>query len=593
LVTATELAKYCQIEVKRMKTNRIFVTSVLATLAVYLTGCGGGNGGGEPEPLATAPITTVTQTVTPKAPPAELREEVVPMGSRIDLRSQNYFPYADGDRWTFYKLGASGELIGYETFATSDPPVTSTIPAKASSIVFPLNEYLQPFYPVGSIRISRRAGGWGEDVDGDGAEDGFKFEYSQIFRGTETLIISGKTLTVAHFSNTTTWRIIPSDSDFVDGISSFVEEAYFAPNFGLVKSSQQLLDGNGLPLEPVFTLLLDTATVSGKDWLESLLDGSRIPVELSHRAIVFDPLRNVYYASTPSSATLSSRIATIQSATGSVTYSAPFSDELGALAISLDGQYLYAGLDATGELVKLQLPTFAIAARANIGSTRIVSIAISPTDPEQIAVSRDSTCRGCSGGYAGIALLKSMVLQPQATDSANWATAITFSPDGATLYSLDTASSGAYFFSHKVLADGLVTERLIAKDGVYRAHQIWFDEGQFVLGNSVMNLPALDLVATVPGNVYQCSPMPPGRLICNTTTSGPVSYGTTPGYLELVDRATGSLLASPRYSPYANNTVSQQLLTAGPPGQVAISDRLNGYDTVFSRLWLFQSALLQ
>src|SRR5438046_1412980 len=84
-----------------------------------------------------------------------------------------------------------------------------------------------------------------------------------------------------------------------------------------------------------------------------VLGGSFVDVPLKHNTLVYDAARNVYYASVPGSvASSGNRIATIDPATGQLSFSRTVGPEPGALAISADASALYVGLDGTRDPAK-------------------------------------------------------------------------------------------------------------------------------------------------------------------------------------------------------------------------------------------------
>src|SRR5262249_17252705 len=133
-----------------------------------------------------------------------------------------------------------------------------------------------------------------------------------------------------------------------------------------------------------------------------------------------DSGRNVYYASVPGSVIgAGNSIATIDPATGQVTPSAPIGSEPGALALASDGSVLYVGLDGSGEVIRLALPSMTpqgrvrLAVDSSFGSTRAEAISVSPADATVAAVSM--AYFGVSPRHAGVALLRDMVMQPKRT----------------------------------------------------------------------------------------------------------------------------------------------------------------------------------
>lgn len=177
-----------------------------SAFALALSACGGGGGGSD------APATR------PALP--QLISDAYPAGERLDLQSRNYFPAAAGDSWV-YTLSSNGAPTGQtvtrtvtgataDTFTISETnpgtlpetesyrrtsagisqlDLASDLPSAVQALVGEVMMFPEPFYPVGGTRSAVRQGSWGEDADGDGIVDSFRFELSQQLVGFETVAL--------------------------------------------------------------------------------------------------------------------------------------------------------------------------------------------------------------------------------------------------------------------------------------------------------------------------------------------------------------------------------------------------------------------
>jgi hypothetical protein len=234
----------------------------LAALAILLIlsacggGGGGGGGGGEPPLAALTPFPTASQ-------------DDLPTGTRIDVSAENLFPSAAGDEWTYNQVQADGSLgpvvqqrvtsgpdaSGRVVIVTDDvtgpradeyivdadgvldpAPLGEGAPPGAAAIVGAIRIYAAPLYL--STRRHIRSGPWGEDLDGDGKEESFRFEFSQEFLGFNWLQVSTASNlgNVAHFRNVyrTTYR--PTRAGLSDYWVEIREETWFAPGLGQVRA---------------------------------------------------------------------------------------------------------------------------------------------------------------------------------------------------------------------------------------------------------------------------------------------------------------------------------------------------------------------
>jgi hypothetical protein len=274
-------------------------------------------------------------------------------------------------------------------------PMASVLPAPANQLVGDILEYAEPFHAVGSVRRVVRQGGWGQDADGDGVNDSFRFEWSQVFVGLEAVTLPSGTLqNVAHFRNVTVITLQPSKPALAVASVTATEEAWWAPGIGLVRVERSAVDETGSVLQSPSGLLLVSGAVGGKTLFEPDADLAVVKVALVHRALVFDSTRSRYYASIPGNVLANgNRIATVDAATGAVSLSsAAVGSEPGPLALSADGSALFVGLLGSGDVVKLSLPDMRELWRARLPSPQFYgqlfaeTLSVSPVDADVVAV---------------------------------------------------------------------------------------------------------------------------------------------------------------------------------------------------------------
>ena len=251
------------------------LASIIA--ACLLSACGGGGGGGEggsPGNGLTPFPTEITDTLPP--------------GTRIDVSSKNLFQMGSGDFWQYTKLNAGGDPIGVTVTrqVTAGPDQTGHVsisdddggfsvttylvsadglvdeslfglnaPQSARNIMGAIFEYATPLYPQGTERKLVRSGPWGADLDGDGTGESFRFEYTQVFLGFETVQLSSfVTLSdVAHFHNVIKLTLRPTAAGNTDYSVTGTEDAWFAPGLGMAKAQRTIVDSDGFTLDPPHT----------------------------------------------------------------------------------------------------------------------------------------------------------------------------------------------------------------------------------------------------------------------------------------------------------------------------------------------------
>jgi hypothetical protein len=116
-------------------------------------------------------------------------------------------------------------------------------------------------------------------------------------------------------------------------------------------------------------------------------------VPLSARALLFDAKRNRLYASIDAAASAyASYIVSIDPNTGTVTPLVSAGGEPGVLALTSDAQFLYAGVDGTGSVIRVNLDTGTVDETISLGSDprfgaySAQDVAVLPGAPNSLAV---------------------------------------------------------------------------------------------------------------------------------------------------------------------------------------------------------------
>jgi DNA-binding beta-propeller fold protein YncE len=254
-------------------------------------------------------------------------------------------------------------------------------------------------------------------------------------------------------------------------------------------------------------------------------------------------------------------IARIDPATGQVTHSAPVGSEPTALALAADASVLYVGLNGSGEVVRLALPSMAEQGRTRLpvssffGKSVAVAIAVSPADPGAAAVSMSQ--------QFGTALLLNMAMQAKTTSSFKTNSLLAFDGAGATLYGLDTGSGELHVI--QVLVDGLADQQSVATSAA-GAQAFSFASNRLIAGRTLFDVPALTAAGVISG-AADCVQQRGGSLLLCLAIQ---DFSTGQGRVLLADSGTfviGASLLAATNEPYPAN----RRLVQGPAGQVAIS----------------------
>lgn len=580
-----------------------------SAFALALSACGGGGGGDDSANI--------------RAPLPQLVSDTYPAGDRVDLRSLNYFPAAVGDSWTYDRIQGgvttSGAVTRSVSNVTSDGYTVSettpgaqpdtetyrrttagqvlvdivdlTAPAVARNLIGEILMYPEPFYPVGGTRTVVRQGSWGADEDGDGVNDSFRLELTQQFVGLEPMALPLGSANTAHFRTVMTLTLSPSSPQETPYAVTATEDSWWAPGIGLVQSDRSGVDSNNMTLVTPHRLRIASGSVGGTALFTPQPDGTLVKLNLTHNALVFDASRNRYYASIPGSVGITGNsIATIDAATGAISYSAAVGSEPFPMAVAPDGSALYVGLKGSGEVAKLTLPAMSEQYRIRLPTapffgTQLLpkSIAVSPVESDVIAVSTFDPASTSTN--SGVVQIRAGALQPQMVGGLFTATRIgplAYDGNGAAVYGYDDITTGFALHAMSVLGDGLLLTNQRGIDMGFSVRDVdWTSQG-IVVHRSVFRASDLTLLGSVsPGNCRAHSVA--NRMVCIAGS----------GRLALIDMGSFVTVASPAFNVDAYAPPTPDQLVPGAAGQVAMRFGSSYISQPATDIWLFTSPQLQ
>lgn len=177
--------------------------------------------------------------------------------------------------------------------------------------------------------------------------------------------------------------------------------------------------------------------------------------------IVYDRFRNRIYASVPAGAgSLGNSITIIDPEAGKIGPSVSTGDEPSKLAISDDGQYLYAALESIGYVERINLTSLSVDSQFFLGNDprgmtySVEEMKAVPGNPGSVAVVRKS--KGISGvTSAGVAIYDNGVMRTNTTGTSAGVSTIAFSAAAARLYGYNNQSSSFGFSRMLVDANGV------------------------------------------------------------------------------------------------------------------------------------------
>ena len=598
-------------------------------LGALTAGCGGG---GAPVPVESP----VTPSLVPNnAPPIRaalpvVKETKIPVGKRVDVSALNYFPSAIGDHWVYsvVKEGvlqqnvaersvSASSLQGFTVALRQDlvtstlqylnspdghvaPSPLGTLPSGAANIIGSILVYPIPFFPVGTEYRVVRQGDWGADLDGDGVSESFRLEWVHSYLGVEdyTLPLSQGTGEAAHLRNTIRLTLSPSSLRIDPVTVESVEDSWWMPNSGPVKFAIRTVGPTGSVSNE--TLEISFGTVAGEPLFKPKPDGTSAKFQLKHNDLVFDAVRNLYYASiSSSSATFPDRIAVIDAVAKTVIYSGNFTpgSDPSAMAVSNDGSTLYVGLEGTGDVVKLKLPEMTEISRTTLptdltfGQTVAKSIAVSTLDNNVLAIPLSSAT---FGGSRGIVLIRNGVIQPTVMSSGD-TSHVAFDPSASVLFGYNGYSTASELRRISVLPDGLAELFFVTADFEWSPRIPMYSPAfGLALGSGVYDPNTLALKGKLASGAHSCIlHSVPGQIVC-LDSSAPAGMAVNYiGKLVVSDGTTYATTANLRYAALTLYDEAAKRIVSGPKGQLALSFGVGVFCSKSGNsIWLFESPAL-
>ncbi len=589
-------------------------------LGGFLSACSDGTAVTEPTAAVTTNPPSVNAPTVRDALPA-LSQDTNPTGARDDQRDKRYFAFNDGDTWTYARSGgatqginlvtqtstatgasswsvkqsdATGKTLNVKNLSASNNGVMWSnpmpdAPAAAQAVVGSVLLFPEPFYAVGSTRTLVRQGSWGQDTDADGINESFRFELKQTFLGYEPFDGLVAPVNAAHFRTVTTTLVAPSKLTSNPRTVTVTEDSWWAPGVGLVRQTRYTTTSDGVGAEPEYQLVLGGAQLASGPLLTTTsttvgVDGGISKIAIPHSALVYSAVHRRYYASVPASdATRGNRIASIHPDTGVVTLSDVVGEGLGALALSGESSYLFVGVDGTGEIAKLALPSLTIQSKttlpldANGALQRAESIAVSPRNETVAAVALERP--GQSPRHGGVAMVLTGTLLPKVTAAGLGGNLLTFSVDGNGLYGfntetgagglsvLDGALDGVSVNSVLALTQTPMPRRMVTTArGVWMSGVLYNTDGFAAIGSAATNSGACGLSGAA--------------LVCLESAARSVTT------------SDATTFAAGGKAMYSTTAVPVFDMVPGPRGQAALRGGLVGRDGA-AEVWLFSSNALR
>jgi hypothetical protein len=185
--------------------------------------------------------------------------------------------------------------------------------------------------------------------------------------------------------------------------------------------------------------------------------------------LAYSPASGELYVSTDTAAT-GPAIAVIDPRTGNTLRTVPTTTRAAPLAVSEDGQFLYAGLGATGNIRRYTLPALTSDQEFSIGvdhtgqPLEAYDIRVSPGDARTVAVTRTYP-QAIPRGY-GLAVFDDGVMRPDSIGASTPVAGVQpdgalWSPDGTRIYSLSLLTTTPRYYQSAVSSSGVALQETI------------------------------------------------------------------------------------------------------------------------------------
>lgn len=188
------------------------------------------------------------------------------------------------------------------------------------------------------------------------------------------------------------------------------------------------------------------------------------PVDLEANDLIYDPVREVLWASVPSSGGSRGNSVTSIGPDGTLGTSIFVGSDPNRLALSDNSRFLYVGLDGAGAVRRVNLETGVAGLQWSLGTgfcgrLLVQDMVVLAGNAQAVAISRRNN--GCSPSHEGVAVYDNGVMRPETTPGHTGSNVIERSATADTLYGYDNESSEFGFRVMTIHADGITTRATI------------------------------------------------------------------------------------------------------------------------------------
>ena len=297
----------------------------------------------------------------------------------------------------------------------------------------PFTELRFPLQPGTAFQPFNKQGLNFGDADKDGKNDTAAINAQVKVVGFENVTVTAGTFPNTVRVETTVNLAVTLSSDKSTISVTETQTRWFASGVGPVKQTS-VTQSQGI----TDTIVEELVSYS--------VDGQGTNVQtlnLVTKDILYDPFKQVIYASVPSSSQSNpNTIAIIDPMTGTITASVPTGTDPDKLALSDDGQFLYVGLNGSASVARYAVATMTLEQTFSLGTFAIGGIAddiqVQPGSPLVVAVAQVLP----NGAGFGVAIYDNGVERPNTVNGIGVrVNHLQFSQSPSTLYATDSVGN--------------------------------------------------------------------------------------------------------------------------------------------------------
>ncbi len=258
-----------------------------------------------------------------------------------------------------------------------------------------------------------------------------------------------------------------------------------------------------LPTLPLPNISGPRAPLPTRDPLQGNVDVAVKAIDLVANDLIFDAAGKRIYASVPGrGGPKGNSLTAINVPAGTIGGSIFVGSEPTRLAISVDGHYVYVGLNGSGSVRRVNLATQSAESEFSLGSgfcgvLVAEDMAVVPGSSKSVVIAKRNS--KCSPRHEGVSIYDEGVQRPSGTPGHTGSNSLTFSRSPSVLYGYNNETTEFGLRTMNISSSGISTSSTVPNLISGFGHQIHFENGLiYSTSGSVINPISMSLVGTFP-----------------------------------------------------------------------------------------------